>query len=148
MAKQRLRPCDEVSAKELAEMGFCEMRVLLEHLHGEHVTLEQRVARTRGQVAHQSYYEQGMASSSDRRCFVATFVFGPDASETQVLRAYRDEVLLRRCWGRWAVATYYWSAPAVSRVLERSPATAAGLRRLLRVAVSWCQRTLNRRRRG
>lgn len=139
MAKRKPHRRDEVSAKELAEMGFCEKRVLLEYLHGEHLTPEQHAARVRGQVAHQLYYEQGMASSSDRRCFVASCVFGPDAHETQVLRAFRDVVLMPRRWGRWTVSAYYWGAPTVSRVLESSPLATACMRRLLRVVAAWCQ---------
>ena len=44
MKKRRSRTRNErlVSAKELAEMGFCEKRVLLAHLYGQQLTAEQR----------------------------------------------------------------------------------------------------------
>lgn len=145
MSQKKHAPLVEVTAKELAEMGFCEKRVQLADLYGEQVTPEQQRARARGQAAHQRYLEDGMASARDRRCFVATCVFGPDALETQLLRAYRDTVLLRGRWGRWMVTVYYWSAPTMCRVLERSPMAAAGMRELLRKLVPCCRWAIDRR---
>ena len=146
MSKRRKEPRDEVSATELAEMGFCEKRVQLAHIYGEQATSEQRKAMARGQVAHQRYLEEGLAATADRRCFGATFVFGPDARETQVLRAYRDTVLVRRHWGRVLVAAYYRIAPSVCRVMERLPATVVGARRMLCIVVACCETALCNRR--
>lgn len=72
MAK-RIGDLDEtVSAGELAEMGYCEKRVQLAHLHGSRTTAAQRLVRERGLATHQRYLEEGVASASDRRCFVST----------------------------------------------------------------------------
>ena len=146
MPRRRCARRDEVSATELAEMGFCEKRVQLAHLYGDQATPEQRQAMARGQAAHQRSLEEGLAATADRRCFVATFVFGPDARETQVLRAYRDAVLLRRRWGRGLVAAYYWVAPVGCRIMARSPVIVAGVRRMLCVVVARCERSLSDRR--
>lgn len=145
MSKRRKGLRDEVSATELAEMGFCEKRVQLAYMFGEQATPEQRKARVRGQEAHQRYLEEGLAATADRRCFVATFIFGPDAQETQVLRAYRDAVLLRQRWGKALVAAYYRVAPMGCRIMERSPATVVGVRRLLRIVVARCEKVLGNR---
>ena len=144
MPRRKYAQRDEVSATELAEMGFCEKRVQLAHLYGDQATPEQRQAMARGQVAHQRYLEEGLAATADRRCFVATFVFGPDARETQLLRAYRDSVLLRRRWGRALVAAYYQVAPTVCRMLACSPVAAAGVRVLLRMLIPCCRRAICR----
>lgn len=146
MSKKRNGRRVEVSAKALAEMGFCEKRVQLAHLYGDRVTPEQQLARTRGQAAHQRYLEEGMASARDRRCFVATCVFGPEAEETQALRAYRDAVLLHRWWGPWLVAVYYQVAPSVCRVLEWSPMATTGMRWLLRILAVACADTVKSRK--
>lgn len=138
MRNRKMGRWDEVTAKDLAEMGFCEKRVFLAHVYGEHVNPEQRRAMTRGRVAHQRYFEEGVAASEDSRCFVSTLVFGADASGTQVLRAYRDTVLLPRRWGKPMVTPYYRAAPSVCRIMERSPAAVAGVRWLLRIMVVWC----------
>jgi hypothetical protein len=114
-----------VSAKELAEMGFCEKRVLLVHLHGQRLTLEQRRNVERGRRAHDQYYREGLAAASatsvDRRCFVATCLYGDTAWQTAALRRYRDEVLLRYHLGRWIVGAYYSLAPGMCRLLARLP---------------------------
>jgi hypothetical protein len=146
MQQRNYAPQDEVSATELAEMGFCEKRVQLAHLYGDQATPEQLRAMARGHAAHREYLEEGLAATADRRCFVSTFVFGPDARETQVLRTYRDAVLLRQRWGRILVAAYYRVAPVGCRIMGQSPATAAGVRRLLRLVVNQCERSLSDRR--
>lgn len=145
MPRQGMGRHGEVAAKDLAEMGFCEKRVQLAHLHGERATPKQRKAMARGQVAHQRYWEEGVAATADRRCFVATFVFGPDASETQVFRAYRDAVLLRQCWGRALVAAYYRVAPMGCRIMARSPGIVIGVRCVLRIVVAWCAKAMGDR---
>ncbi|WP_406625409.1 CFI-box-CTERM domain-containing protein [Acidovorax sp. SDU_ACID1] len=142
MAQRRSGRRGEVSATDLAKMGFCEKRVQLAHLYGERTTAEQRKGMARGQAVHQRYFEEGVAATADRRCFVATCVFGPDAAETQVLRTYRDVVLTRRRWGQWAVAAYYRTSPTVCRVLDRSPVMAACVRAVLRIVVAGCRNTL------
>jgi hypothetical protein len=123
--RRRRKQCERfVSAKDLAEMGFCEKRVLLAHLHGQRLTPEQQRDAERGRRAHERYYREGLVAASaagDRRCFVATRVFGDGAWQTFVLRRYRDDVLLRRRLGRWLVASYYHLAPLVCRVLDRLP---------------------------
>lgn len=138
-----------VSAKELAEMGFCEKRVLLAHLHGEQTTPSQREDVRRGLAAHQKYYEQGLAAvSSDRRCFIATCVFGESAPQTLVLREFRDEVLLPRWWGRLTVSLYYRIGPAACAVLRRSLGLQKVTRVLLGAVATRCRRRITPRSRG
>lgn len=66
MPRRRCARRDEVSATELAEMGFCEKRVQLAYMYGEQATPEQRKAMARGQVAHRRYSEEGLAATADR----------------------------------------------------------------------------------
>lgn len=138
-----------VSAKELAEMGFCEKRVLLAHVHGEHTTPTQQESVRRGLAAHQQYYEQGVAAvSSDRRCFIAMCVFGESAPQTQDLRAFRDEVLLSRWWGRLTVSLYYRIGPAACAILRRSSGLLRVTRALLGAVAMRCGHRLDPRSRG
>lgn len=136
-----------VSAKDLAEMSFCEKRVLLAHLHGKRMTAEQQRSAERGRRAHERYYRQGLMAAesvADRSCFVATCLFGDEAWQTNVLRRYRDEVLLRRRIGRWVVAAYYWCAPRVCDVLCRLP----WLQRPVRALIEGLLITVRRRVEG
>lgn len=50
MPRRKYAQRDEVSATELAEMGFCEKRVQLAHLYGDQATPEQRQAMARGRL--------------------------------------------------------------------------------------------------
>lgn len=53
-------------------------------------------------------------------CFVASICYGnPDAAEVNVLRRYRDEVLMETVYGRYLVEMYYYVGPFVARVLGR-----------------------------
>ena len=127
MRKRRARTLDEpfVSAKELAEMGFCEKRVLLAHLHGQRLTPVQRRSVDRGLRAHEQYRREGLAAVSttatDRRCFVATELYGDAAWQTECLRRFRDEVLLGHHLGRSAVKIYYVISPGMCRLLAWLP---------------------------
>jgi hypothetical protein len=137
-----------VSATELAEMGLCEMRVVLNHRHGKRTTPVQRDDMKRGIAAHTRYLEQGRAAAGDRRCFVATCVFGADAEETQTLRMFRDVVLQPRWWGRVLIALYYRLAPSLCEVLDQSPSALVGVRWLLRRVVAGGRRALHARSRS
>lgn len=138
-----------VSAKDLAEMGFCEKRVLLAHLHGQRLTLEQRRSVERGRQAHERYYREGVAAASatgsDRRCFVATRLYGEAAWQTEALRRYRDEVLSRRGWSRYIVVAYYAIAPVVCRLLSWLPCLRSPARVLVGMAVRIARRRLGER---
>lgn len=59
-------------------------------------------------------------------CFVATVAFGSDAAELDVLRRFRDRVLLHSWAGRRFVEAYYAHGPRLARVVNG--------RRWLRVA--------------
>lgn len=92
------------------------------HLHGERLTSEQLRNVDRGRQAHDRFYREGLAAaaataSADRRCFVATCLYGDEAWETETLRRFRDEVLVRHQLGRWMVEVYYAVALDMCRLL-------------------------------
>ena len=66
MPRQGMGRHGEVAAKDLAEMGFCEKRVQLAHLHGERATPMQRMALARGQVAHHRVWAERVAGAAER----------------------------------------------------------------------------------
>lgn len=150
MSRRELRDRDgsTVSAKELAEMGFCEKRVLLEHRHRRRLTFSQQQAMEGGRRAHAHYYREGVAarsaSAADRRCFVAACLFGVSAWETVNLRRYRDAVLRRSRWGGVLVDAYYTFAPIVCVMLRRWPC----LQRPMRAVVGAVARRAQRRLAG
>ncbi len=68
-------------------------------------------------------------------CFIATAVEEYCAVETlPSLRRFRDEVLLKRTWGRSFVKVYYWVGPGLARLVLRTP---EGFQRLLARIFDW-----------
>jgi len=59
-------------------------------------------------------------SEKKKRCFVATAVYeSPNAPEVEILRAYRDVVLMRSGFGRLFVTSYYRLSPPIARFIEK-----------------------------
>lgn len=73
-------------------------------------------------------------------CFVATAVFGPEAPELAVFRAFRDNCLERRDYGRRLIQIYYFIGPALVRLIRAFRLKAPARRCLL-----WIQAALVRR---
>ena len=65
-------------------------------------------------------------SSSNSSCFVATAAFGtPWAEEIDVLRAWRDQVLMKSIRGRDFIRFYYIVGPYFAKIVEKSETLAA-----------------------
>jgi len=103
-------------------------------------TQAQAAARSRGEELHRRAYLQTRPDdrSQDRRCFIATSIYGGDAPETAALRRLRDQHLLPHALGRAMVALYYRASPPIAALLERSEA----LRRAARAALNVVTRRL------
>lgn len=54
-------------------------------------------------------------------CFIASAVYGLDAPETNLLRAWRDQRLLKSNIGRFFVFTYYKISPSLVPWIKKSP---------------------------
>lgn len=89
---------------------------------------------------HKSITENHDKSKPKQGCFVATCIFGEYGRETQVLRAYRDNVLSRARLGRAFCAAYYASAPVLVRLVSSHSGARDLATRCLRLIV----RTLER----
>lgn len=130
-------PDDSIPISELGEVGICERRVYLRAKYGKRTNAQREQRLERGTAIHQAAYEQKRPDemAQDKRCFIATAVYGDAAWETSHLRDWRDDVLLRSCAGRAAVGLYYKVSPAVARACDRSPMFAEIMRTLVGVAV-------------
>jgi hypothetical protein len=71
-------------------------------------------------------------------CFIATAAYGtPTAKQIDVLRAFRDEVLLKNAVGSQFVALYYRLSPPVADFIARSDLLRTLVRELLVDPIVW-----------
>jgi hypothetical protein len=134
---------DSISATELAKLGLCERKLFLDHTYGQGKdSAAQRAAKAIGNQVHEKARVAAVTApgtvrrSRDSRCFIATAVYGSDAWETELLRIWRDEVLLQSKAGRIFVRVYYAVSPPIARVLPYMPSATAFARAALNIAVA------------
>jgi hypothetical protein len=107
-----------VSATELAKMGKCERQIYLDAKYGESTELTASYIE-KGNRDHEKF--QRTITGQDKRCFVATAIFGQDAPETVFLRQFRDEWLLTNLPGRMFTSLYYNISPSIVELLQQWP---------------------------
>ncbi len=129
-----------LAATSIAMLGYCEAKLVLQRRYGDMSTPQQDLARERGVEEHEVFHHvvsahhntaPPPASGTDKRCFIASAVYGADDPRTWRLRAWRDERLAPTRLGRIAIALYYRKAPALVRLCARRPALARIARVLL-----------------
>ena len=107
-----------VTASDIGRMAYCPRSVSFEK-QGHRVSADAQLRRQRGNIAHQQYNQQ-VRANQDKRCFIATTVFGETHPVTQAFRDYRDKHLITRA-GQCYVHVYYVISPYLCRLLERHP---------------------------
>lgn len=117
---------------------YCEQKVVFDRERGDARPLAVRAKAAAGTFEHLRFQVEGQTRAAmDRRCFIATAIYGPDAPETNFLRAWRDRVLMPAMAGRLFVRAYYAVSPSLVPMLCRSRGVAkvvrAGLNALLSV---------------
>ncbi len=131
-----------ISATALASFVTCQKQTLLRQQHGELDTLETAKAKRRGNQGHNQYHNrviQHYAGKSNkhyrrRACYISSAVFGIDSPETNVLRQWRDSVLLNSILGRLMVNVYYRVTPVLLKY--------AGKNRFFIFITAWCLRII------
>lgn len=114
-------------ATKLAAMGYCETAVVLAKQYGPLQTKAQQASREAGRREHERFdnlvqaQHNQVPSDQDKRCFIATAVYGAQDGRTQQLRDWRDDVLQKTGLGRLLVRIYYRLSPAVAAHLLRWP---------------------------
>lgn len=120
MTRERARSDTTIAASQLADMGFCETKVFLKSTLGDRDTERSARLRDEGKVRHQAIHEAAVQhhnrqpSYVDKRCFIATAVYGGADPRTDQLRRFRDERLMRTSAGRMLVKLYYWISPSIA----------------------------------
>ncbi|MGE4231996.1 MAG: CFI-box-CTERM domain-containing protein [Bacteriovoracia bacterium] len=71
------------------------------------------------------------------KCFLATAVYGPTSQEVLILRNFRDQVLLKSSFGKWATKVYYFISRPIAILLLKAPVAARAVHFLLKPIVSF-----------
>jgi hypothetical protein len=127
-----------VSATELAKLAVCEQQLVVDKQRGKRLSKAQKEAIAAGREEHAGHHRQVQyyQQLQDKRCFIATAVFGPDALQTRQLRDFRDRVLKRFQAGRSLIRCYYRYSPALAHRLRDKP-VASYLTRALLSGLLW-----------
>ena len=120
------------SITDIVATVYCEQKAVYDRERGDARPLDVRIKAATGTFEHLRFRVEGQTSQIvDKRCFIASQVYGGEAWQTNTLRAWRDRVLMPRATGRVAVRLYYAVSPGIARVLERWPRAAGLVRRAL-----------------
>jgi len=111
-----------VSVTALTSILYCEREATLRQQHGRRISHpENQAAIVRGNREHERHHinvqQYQEHPAVDRRCFIASAVYGADAWQVDVLRVYRDTALMSTAAGRRLVQVYYWLSPALAKRL-------------------------------
>lgn len=121
-----------ISATELAKLGKCEKQLILNNVYQntkENKEVEEK--RLKGIEQHKVFEENNKRIMEnqrntpqydrpvDKRCYLATAIFGVSAPETIFLRKWRDDFLKKYYFGRVFIKYYYSISPFLIR---KSPA--------------------------
>lgn len=116
---------------------YCEQKVVFDRERGDARPLEVRAKAAGGTFEHLRFQVEGQTRAAmDRRCFIATAIYGPDAPETNFLRAWRDRVLIPTRAGRLLVRAYYATSPKLVPALANSRHAARAVRMVLNAVLS------------
>jgi len=103
-----------VSASDAGRASFCPHHLELKH-KGSKPSASAKAARTRGDNAHDELNK----AAEDKRCFVASHLYGIDHGKTVLLRRFRDRHLTEKWYGQWSIGVYYALSPALVDIARR-----------------------------
>lgn len=117
------------SVTDIVAAVYCEQKSVFDREHGKVESNDLRAKREDGIGRHKTF--ERAAVRVDKRCFIATAVYGEHALETNFLRDWRDRVLMPSIPGRALVHLYYFASPRLLPALERHACLARVTRRSL-----------------
>lgn len=115
-----------VSASDVGRASYCPHYLELKN-RGTKPSEKSVAARAKGEINHEALNRQ----AEDRRCFIATHLYGIDDQKTDLLRSYRDQKLALHFPGKLFIQIYYALSPSLISLSRQTPA----LDRLLRYVV-------------
>lgn len=106
------------SISEIVATTYCEQQIVFDRQYGPARSKDVQRKATSGRKEHKHFENEGKAKQAfDRRCFIASAIYGANASETVHLRQWRDTVLMPTPLGRLLVQAYYTISPPLVPLL-------------------------------
>jgi hypothetical protein len=109
-----------ISASQISQVCFCPHSLALKSSGYKPSAHAQHLMR-QGIDEHEKLNLRVRTDVQDKRCYVATHLYGTNDWRTQRLRIFRDEHLKSSWWGRSLVSIYYHLSPSWVRVCCRLP---------------------------
>lgn len=106
---------------------FCPNSVVLKYA-GAKPSRRAVAAQDRGNLTHEQFNRQ---ISTDKHCYVASYLYGVEHSRTETLRQFRDNTLQCSPGGRILIAPYYRLSPMVIKISKRASWIDQLLRRIV-----------------
>lgn len=110
------RKTNWVSASDVGRAAYCPHYLELKR-NGAKPSQQAVKAMAKGEVSHEAFNRQ----AEDRRCFIATHLYGIEHPKTCILRQYRDEHLATNRAGKALILIYYALSPCLVRVCIKVP---------------------------
>jgi len=139
------------TVSDIVAAVYCEQKLVFDKRHGKARSADIERKAAAGTFEHLRFQWEGYTRNpgrllaklgqerprwtprpaSDSRCFIASQVYGPQAAETNALRAWRDRVLVPSLAGRAFIRLYYGVSPALVWLLKRNPRLTSAVHRAL-----------------
>jgi len=121
-----------VSASDVGRAAFCPHYLELKN-RGLKPSHKAQVARVKGNASHDEFNQM----AQDKRCFIASYLYGIEDNRTKTLRSFRDNTLLRNRPGKALVSAYYRLSPILVTISSRNSFAKYCLRFIVNGIVKW-----------
>jgi len=121
------RQSEWISASDVGRSEFCPNSVALKYA-GAKPSQRAVAAQDLGNLKHEQFNRQ---ISTDKRCYVASYLYGVEDPRTETLRQFRDNTLQCSPGGRVLIAVYYRLSPMVIKISKRASWIDRVLRRIV-----------------
>lgn len=102
-----------VNASEVGQAKFCPHSLYLQK-HGFKPNREASIVMRKGTQQHARSAQKAIVVE-DKRCYIATALYGVDHPNTIALRQWRDTHLTPQWWGRLITNGYYGFSPLLTK---------------------------------
>ena len=127
-----------VSTSDVGRASYCPHYLELKR-SGARPSQQAILAREKGEIKHEALNRQ----AEDKRCYVASHLYGIDDQRTGILRSYRDRSLANHLIGRVFIRLYYSMSPSLVVISIKVPAISKALRSIVDLIVARLQEEQN-----